>query len=377
MQAWRAVGTPTRVAAYYPALAVHPAGTVGTPMLAFAVGQCSRCLISYAGLAQIFTPVGWLPLGLGFGDGPVPGQEFRLALHPNSRLPYVAYRDEENGGVLNMWKWNTTTWLELGLTGQPNSTAPLGLTNSTVTAVNLDYSSLSWGPISCFADSDHNGRASCLRGVGPQASSFTYVGTPGFSPSAAAWVSMAVHGSAIFVAFQDFASTKGRVMRFQSGGSWQLLGAAFSSGAASYLSLALHPGTGLPWVAFLGAAPGSPTPPSPKLTVVALTALAGGQWKAVGASGFAGQGSVYNALAFEPGTQLKAPWLAFQCDSVARRLCVRSWVNNAWQPMGAQPVSVGEARFINLQFHAPSSTPYLAYSNQGVNGGAAVVRRWG
>lgn len=46
------------------------------------------------------TPVGWLPLGQGFGAGPAKGQEFRLALHPNSRLPYVAYRDEQNGGVL-------------------------------------------------------------------------------------------------------------------------------------------------------------------------------------------------------------------------------------------------------------------------------------
>lgn len=50
---------------------------------------------------------------------------------------------------------------------------------------------------------------------------------------------------------QDFTSTKGRVMRFQTGGSWQMLGPAFSSGAASYISLALHPATGLPWVAFL------------------------------------------------------------------------------------------------------------------------------
>lgn len=41
-----------------------------------------------------------------------------------------------------------------------------------------------------------------------------------------------------------------------------------------------------------------------------------------------------------------------------------------------QPVSTGEARFINLQFHAASKTPYLAYSDQGINGGAAVVRRW-
>ena len=90
----------------------------------------------------------------------------------------------------------------------------------------------------------------------------------------------------------------------------------------------------LPWAQ--GAAPGSPTPPSPKLTVAQLTALDGGQWKSVGPSGFAGQGSVYNALAFEPGTKAHAPWVAFQCDGIARKLCVRSWVNGAWQPMGAQ-----------------------------------------
>lgn len=40
-------------------------------------------------------------------------------------------------------------------------------------------------------------------------------------------------------------------MRFQSGGSWKMVGTAFSSGPASYISLALHPATGLPWVAFL------------------------------------------------------------------------------------------------------------------------------
>ncbi len=90
-----------------------------------------------------------------------------------------------------------------------------------------------------------------------------------------------------------------------------------------------------------GAAPGTPTPPSPKLTVVALTSLTGGQWKAVGPSGFAGQGSVYNALAFEPGTKAHTAVVAFQCDAVARRLCVRSWVNNAWQPLGTQVRSHG------------------------------------
>lgn len=64
---------------------------------------------------------------------------------------------------------------------------------------------------------------------------------------------------------------------------------------------------------------------------------------------------------------------------------LRSACPGAFQPLHAcslpppklQPVSLGEARFINLQFHTLSSTPYLAYSDQGVNGGAAVVRRWG
>lgn len=79
LQAWRAVGAPTRVAAYYPALAVHPAGAVGTPLLAFAVGQCSsRCLLISGGLAQ---SVGVFPQQMG---NLAPSALYYVALYVNA-----------------------------------------------------------------------------------------------------------------------------------------------------------------------------------------------------------------------------------------------------------------------------------------------------
>lgn len=70
-------------------------------------------------------------------------------------------------------------------------------------------------------------------------------------------------------------------------------------------------------------------------------------------------------------------WLAYQCTSAARKLCVRRFdsANNAWALKGpAGGISVGAATYITLKFTS-NGVPYVAYSDAG-QGGVAVVKKW-
>jgi hypothetical protein len=68
-----------------------------------------------------------------------------------------------------------------------------------------------------------------------------------------------------------------------------------------------------------------------QVTVVRWT---GSAWVLVGPNGFAGPDSQFHSLAFNPVDA--SAWLAYQCTSAARKLCVRRFdsANNAWALKG-------------------------------------------
>lgn len=68
------------------------------------------------------------------------------------------------------------------------------------------------------------------------------------------------------------------------------------------------------------------------LTVVQWNGTA---WPSVGPSGFAGVGTNYAVLAFSPTSS--AAWVAHQCDSILRKLCVHTWIAKSnWILRGPQ-----------------------------------------
>lgn len=121
-------------------------------------------------------------------------------------------------------------------------------------------------------------------------------------------------------------------------------------------------------------------------------------------------------------------YVAYQCDQATKRLCVRAWLGGVWTPIGGvsarmlgggpllalliacssgrasplprhvrwlpmpacippasntstlQPVSVGEASYINLKWwrYGAASAPYVAYSDKGLgtDAGPVVVKKW-
>ncbi|KAI3425950.1 hypothetical protein D9Q98_007920 [Chlorella vulgaris] len=367
LPSWKSVGVPTFQAAIYTHLAIHP--VTRTPLIVYRGIPnltCIRCVPRYKAQCLYYTTpqTGWLDLSYGL-DSPAPNspEETRIALSPAGQ-PYVAFRDNDADGKLSLTRWSETTavW----------SPVFTGVTSSTVSSVNLEIHP-TLGPVMCFQDSSNGGKASCLRYVG--GNSTAYVGAPGFTPLAADFVSMAVRSSSgeIVVAFQVVTTGLGSAMLWTPATKqFKALGGAFSKGEASRISTAFNPTTGRPWVAFLGDAVGHGTGTGKQVTVVRWT---GSAWVLVGPNGFAGPDSQFHSLAFNPVDA--SAWLAYQCTSAARKLCVRRFdsANNAWALKGpAGGISVGAATYITLKFTS-NGVPYVAYSDAG-QGGVAVVKKW-
>ena len=143
------------------------------------------------------------------------------------------------------------------------------------------------------------------------------MGSAGFSAGFAKYTSLALHPTtgAPYVAYSDFGNSnagKASVMTC-NGSAWSTVGVAgFSDGSADWISLALHPTTDAPYVAYQDG--------SGKATVQTFN---GSAWSAVGAAGFSAGYAAYTSLALHPSTG--APYVAYQDSSASYKVTVMSF----------------------------------------------------
>ena len=150
--------------------------------------------------------------------------------------------------------------------------------------------------------------------------------------------------------------------------AWTTVGVAdFSAGEADYVSLALHPTTGEPYVAYIdGANNGSAT----------VMTFKGSAWSTVGEAGFsasqANWGSQANSgiLALHPITG--APYVAYNEGAWPHKATVMTFNGSAWTTVGAAGFSDGGVDFVSLALDPTTELPYVAY-NDGANRGRATV----
>lgn len=293
-------------------------------------------------MARFNSPIGWLQVGEPSVSDPGRGEEVKIAVHPTTGYPLVAYK-ETGTGMCNVRRWNGSSWLNIGML----SDSFPGSSN-----INLDFSNAQLGAVVCLRDSVN--KASCYR-LGPQ-NTWPPLGSLGFSPGPVDYLSLAVAKGVPYVAFQDNNDPdgKGRVMSFDSKtAKWVNVGGFFSQNTAAYMSLAIHPTTGLPWVFYQEYLSGS-------LGLVSLEVKNNKRtWKQMLAldPNF-GLGSMYNSLAFDSaGT----PHIAYQCEGTYK-LCVSRVLPTKLVPLGNKAgVSGNAASYINLRFD--KLTPYVAYAS--------------
>ena len=226
-------------------------------------------------------------------------------------------------------------------------------------------------PYLAFRDSDKSGKATVMRFTG---GTWLPVGSRGFSTGAANYLSLALLSTSAYVAYRDGGnSNKATVMTF-AGTAWSPVGSpGFSGGQADYISLALHPTSGAPYVAFADSTVAGAT-----LMFFNGTADA---WSPVGPRGFSNTTSVTAvSLALHPTTG--APYVAYMdLDYLINEGCVVTYRGGSWNyvgprgftrafPLGTQP---GRPREFSMAMHPTTGALYMAYHAQGLYGSFATA----
>ncbi|TAG39387.1 MAG: LamG domain-containing protein [Cytophagia bacterium] len=295
----------------------------------------------------------WTNVGTtGFSAGGAIHQSMKF--HPTTGEPYVAYRDDMNGGKTTVMRFNGTVWVVVGTAG--------------FSAGQANYQSLAFHPTTyepyvAYNDFDgfFNFKTTVMRFT---SGAWANVGTAGFSVGSANHQSLAFHPTTYepYVAYQDN-SNKTTVMRFISG-AWANVGTTgFSAGQASYQSLAFHPTTGEPYVAYTDGGN------SFRTTVMRFTS---GAWANVGTTGFSAGQANYQSLAFHPTTG--EPYVAYQDYGNSNKATVMQFTSGAWANVGIAGFSTGFADDQSLAFHPTTGEPYVAYFEQANSNKATVMR---
>jgi len=426
--AWVNVGTAGFSAgpAWFQSLAFQP--TTNEPYVAYQdLANGNRTTV------MRFDGTAWVNLGtVGFSAGPAQYQ--CLAFHPTTQEPYVSYMDLAMGNRMTVKRFAlpapeinlqgngvdiadgdtspsalddtdfgthnfcTPTPVTRQFTIQNIGVAALSLTGSPVVAISgsSDFT-ISAQPANTVAvsgsvtfdvtytpslpgvqgavisiasnDTDENSYTFTVQADGGGTLSFAWqdVGTAGFSAGGGTYQSLAFHPGTNepYVAYQDGGNgNRTTVMRFD-GTNWVNVGTAgFSGGGSLYQSMAFHPVTHEPYVAYRDLSNGN------RATVMRFD---GTNWVNVGTAGFSAGNSEYQSLAFHPTTN--EPYVAYRDFSNGRRTTVMRFDGTNWVNVGTVGFSAGQIMYSSLAFHPVTHEPYVAYRDVS-NGNRATVMRF-
>lgn len=135
---------------------------------------------------------------------------------------------------------------------------------------------------------------------------------------------------------------------------WHQVGIpGFSDGRVAGLSLAIHPVTGQPWVAYVDVVQGS-TNEGP----ATVRRFDGSNWVTVGPRGFTIEHVGFTDLAFDTAG---IPWLVYgSACSLPHRATAMKFINDTWTFVGNNGFSENDASYTSLTF-SPAGQPYVAF----------------
>jgi hypothetical protein len=263
-----------------------------------------------------------------------------IAIAPDG-TPFVGYIDGLWGNQASMMYMNGNAWTYLG---------SQGFTGRSIwdPAIAIDSGSRYY--LAFRDDSTYSNKISVYR----YASGWAPLGSPGFSPDAGLLTCLAIDptdGNPV-VAYQN-SSGSATAMKFD-GSTWNLIGGAgFTSGAVSYLSLAIDP-SGIPYIGFRDDY-------NSYFATVMKYDL--GSWSAVGIPAFSSGWANYTSLVIDSSGR---PYLGYQ-DSVYVAK-VMEFNGSSWQDLGNADLTSGSnVDRVSLAISKASfslNALYLAYSRQ-------------
>ncbi|MBX2907164.1 MAG: Ig-like domain-containing protein [Taibaiella sp.] len=314
-----------------------------------------------------------------------------------SDVPYVGYNDNGNGATV--YKYSSSAWSMVGsqyFMGQPqySSIAFDGSGNPYFAAQNnnssqaptvMKYASGSWsmlGGSTPTSDGSSNNNlaidasgniyfaykelystyANKLTVVKYDGSSWSVVGSRGFSPGTVDYVSLALNASGTpYVAFRDGNSANKATVMSYNGSTWSVVGSdGFSSGGASHLSITIDR-SGTPYVAYSGNSG------SNKLTVKKYD---GSSWSTVGSTGFSAGAATNITIRTD---NAGVPYVGYTDAGNSSKATLMKYNGSSWTAVVSAGFTSGSAEYLSFALDS-KGVPYVAYQDGANSSRLAVMK---
>lgn len=265
---------------------------------------------------------GWKVVGTpGISSGDIGHSSFYVF----GGIPYVAYCDHAHGEKLTVIKFNGSNWMNVG---------EAGFTSQKIRYISIFvYNGI---PYVAFANEDEERKASVMKFINNR---WEYIGSPEFTDGSVVWnLSLYVDNGVPFLAYQDAKySRKAAVMKYD-GQSWQYLKyrdriPGFSPGAAAYISMSVV--NGYPYVIF------SDYDQSKKAMVMRWDGI---KWSFRGDSNGISEGEAHNTT-ITHCPQGHTFYVAYSDEGLEGKAVVKTFKGTTWVPLGQNEISEDRAAY--------------------------------
>lgn len=257
--------------------------------------------------------------------------------------PFIAFRDGNNSDKVTAMKYNGSSWVTVG---------SAGFTTGNSINVNLRFDSNDVPYVSCR----DGGISNKMHVMKYSAGSWTNVGTAGFSQGTASNPTLRFDSNdTAYVAYRDGGfsySNKARVMKY-NGSSWVDVGTAgFSPDIAYFITLALT-STDTPYVAFADNNIGK---------LISVMKYNGSSWVNVGSAGFSTGIADYTYMTFDNND---VPYVAYADRSHSSKVIVKKYNGSSWVNVGTSTgITGGSSGDVEIRFNS-SNEPIIFFDYLG------------
>jgi len=286
----------------------------------------------------------WVDVGTP-GFSPILATGYKWISIDRSGIPYVVYQDAADSDRATVMRYNGSSWETVG--SQGFSAGEIDYASITFDTGGMPY--VVYGDYS--ADDGYSSKATVMKYNG---SSWQVVGTPGFSASQVAYVSIIIdRNDTPYVAYEDEGiGGPASVMKF-NGSNWVTVGgSSISAGEAGYVSMAID-SNDTPYIAYQDY--------STPYYGVTVKKYNGSSWVTVGISGFSVEEAFCPSIALDNnGT----PYVVYSDysydDSFSQAPTVMKYSGGSWVNVGIPGFSGNWSYFTSIALDN-NNTPYVIY----------------
>ncbi len=282
------------------------------------------------------------------------GKFVSIDFDPVTFEPYIAYSDYETvggfpfAGRVTVWRYGDGSG---GVKWHPVDDTGTGGVTASANYVSFAFNPYDNKPYIAYSDEGASDKITVMRYDGSgSATGWNVLGSRGFSTtiypmSSSLAFSSTTHEPYVAYAEYDTGVTSIKsVVKLFNGTSWDTVGTErFSSGDVAYLTIAVSPTTGEPYVAYKDTSAGS------KITVQRFN---GTSWTTVGTAGFSYGTSTIDGLKILFHASSSLPYVAYEGG-------VMKFDGSTWVPVGSQWPSSGSYKNGGFAFGTTTADLYV------------------